>query len=394
MGRGREAWVLVVLLVVFVAGAAAIQRHSVQEDEQRRPSAYAYGRTGLRAAYELVRRQGVRVMRHEAPLTRLPDSTGLLVVAEPMVREMGHQETRHVWSWVERGGTLLVLVSGDLLVREPGGLVADRVRVDRSPGPATEVRADESVSPLLRDVRLLCVDGPARLEPRQPGGRVVVRDSRGGLLVAWRAGKGMALFASDALGLHNAALGRGDAPVLLANIAAAGTSRSRAAAFDEYHQGHGRQEAAARSLWVAIGMPGRALAWHGLALFALLVFAANRPLGRRQPLPRAKHRPITEHVVAMAGLYRRAGAGGAALEILLRAFLRDLARRLDCPDSSPAVLAWEAARRLGWHEAATADLLARCQEAAARHPLDPAELLRLGRELDTLRTKADLGRSH
>jgi hypothetical protein len=73
------------------------------------------------------------------------------------------------------------------------------------------------------------------------------------------------------------------------------------------------------------GAAGPARRLQVAALVVLAAYSASRRFGLPQPLPEPQ-RVSSEYVASLADLYRRAGAGDAALEGVYRSFRRDLCR--------------------------------------------------------------------
>src|SRR5437899_2763738 len=111
MGRGREAWILGALVIVFIVATVYYGRQGFEEQRNDWPTTYGVGPKGLRAFYELLGRQAT-VARFERPLTRLPADAGVLVMAEPQKLKVGPEEQSALSDWIRKGGTLLLIVSG------------------------------------------------------------------------------------------------------------------------------------------------------------------------------------------------------------------------------------------------------------------------------------------
>src|SRR5438874_1895982 len=107
MKSGREVWILVVLLGLFVAATAFLSQRGAQMGQREQPTTYSAGAGGTRALFELLKNQGVRVERSERPYTKLTANAGLLVMFEPLPRDLSEGEQDALWKWVEKGGSFL-----------------------------------------------------------------------------------------------------------------------------------------------------------------------------------------------------------------------------------------------------------------------------------------------
>ncbi len=98
------------------------------------------------------------------------------------------------------------------------------------------------------------------------------------------------------------------------------------------------------------------------------------------------HRSSAEYVASLASLYQRAQAAPAALDVLYRQFLRDLAGRLALsPDISLEILADTAARRGQVDKQALRQLLAACENHLDTGKVTDGELLDLARRMGQIR---------
>lgn len=392
---GREAWILGVLLLLFVAATAYYAQRGFEEERESQPTTYSAGPNGLGALHRLVSREGFKAERFERPLTELDDRTGLLVIAEPVQRELGMEETKALWRWVERGGALLVIVAAGIFGEDNEELPSGKVTYTRTEANPTDVSPRDSDSPYLRDVGRIRVEGGLRLRPKNAANqRALIEDSNGACAVAWKRGAGHVILATNELCADNRRLDSADNAILFVNVAEAHARGSgRAVLFDEYHQGFGA-EVAERSLWDMLGTPVRSAAWYALVVFLILVYNANRRFGTAKQLLIPSYRPATEYIASMGSLYRRAGAADIAIEALYKTFIRDLAQRIDAPpEAGRERIASLAAARFGWNAEQLTALMTRCETAAGGARISDGEMLNLARQIDEYRRKADLVRS-
>src|SRR5262245_54481065 len=98
---GREAWILVALLLFFVVFTAYYTQRGIQDEEKGRPSSYSVGPNGLAAIHRVFRAQGLSTQQYRGDFTHLPASAGLLIMAEPMARGITAEEGEALVKWVE-----------------------------------------------------------------------------------------------------------------------------------------------------------------------------------------------------------------------------------------------------------------------------------------------------
>src|SRR4051794_16350440 len=114
MRSGREAGILGALLALFVLGTAYLTQRGEENQRRDQPTTYSSGRSGTRALFDLLSRQGLSTERFERPYTKLPSDAGLLVMFEPVERNEGNLEEGEnaaLWKWVENGGSFLLVTS-------------------------------------------------------------------------------------------------------------------------------------------------------------------------------------------------------------------------------------------------------------------------------------------
>lgn len=209
-----------------------------------------------------------------------------------------------------------------------------------------------------------------------------------------RHGEGRIIVLAEADMLGNYWIDRADNAMLALN--AAYTSGAATVYFDEFHHGSSllsieAEEARASSAWRVIRF-----ALLGIAVFVL---AQGVRFGAAVPRYRRARRSAREFVVALAGLYRQAGASRATIRIIGENLKRLVARAANVgaapghvPFPNERLVHECAQRNAGIDEQALLSLLGRLDAAAsAPRRLDDSELVRLGR--DASRIEKELLRS-
>lgn len=388
----RDAWLLIALLIGLVAFTVLSARDDLGGGVSGLPSSYSSGKRGLLAFHRLLLREGFQVRRFEQPATHLPKGPGLLVLCEPLERPFTDSENDALMKWIDAGGYLLLGVQTDKTARD-GKVPLEAVRVDRRSASVSDARPDAPGATDMEDVRVVRVSGRTVLHnDDEKTQESVLSDADGVYAVRWLQGKGGVVVVTSGCGLANEDLSHADNPVFLTNIARTASGPERAVWFDEYHQGFGSARGG-RTLWQAIGAPGRSAAWFAVCLFALYVVCANRRFGAPVVVDRDPVRHSTEYIASMAGFLQRSGAPEIALEQLYRSFVRMLAHRLVlAPGADPSAIAAAAEHAFGWSAPALEALLRRCEKVAAGAEASEAEAARLAIQLSEYTRRAQVGR--
>lgn len=399
----RRRRLAVGVLVLSLLGLVLLVGPHADPDEADDPrrSSYLSGPQGARALYLTLRELGVPVERRLEPWRADAPEDGLVVLAPS--RGPGPNEVESLLAWIREGGILLLATSPgtDTLNRELGLRIVstapdtlgplERVRwegVEASPEPHrwtdgvdavpgfrylfaenTPLPAEKAAEGKAEMRAEGIAEGDDREEP--PATEVVLRGPGGqAALLTFPLGNGRVVAWSDAAPLQNSRLRAGPAALLFARMALEATEAGddpgdpATLRFDEYHHGYradGGLAVAIRDVALHTGM-GRWLLQGAVAILALLLLAGHR-LGA--PLRRidTRRRSPLEHVEAVAGAYRKAGARRTARDLLLAGMNRQLGRRSGAgghstPPGDPDQSA--AARRLHdeWKRGEEADLAA------------------------------------
>ncbi len=386
--RGRTAAVVAAVAVIFVA-AGLLARGTASFDAVRDHSSLRTNPWGTKAWRELIERAGVRTETWDLPLTEIGPGVDTLVLLTP-TEPLSATEVNAVLGWLRDGGRLIFAPRGPRAgERRTDIFQARRLVFALGLGlPAEEAPENQRAqpvadSPWLRDVASVHVPSGARLRPAptttdtaaEPAH--LLRDAAGRSVAAeCRLGDGRAVVLADAEIVSNATLREADNVVFAANLVFAG-SAARTVHFDEYHHGFAHD----RGVFEGPEVDVRPF-WN--TVLALLVVASVWALSRARrfgaPLPSAsRRRPASEYVRAFARLYARAGAAGAAIEMLEAGLRGRVARATGLRANAPADQLVAAASRAGIDGEELGRLLEELQEAAEEP--DDRTLLRLARKI-------------
>ncbi|HEX8276979.1 MAG TPA: DUF4350 domain-containing protein [Longimicrobiaceae bacterium] len=396
MGSGRDRLLMVALIVIVAVLALLAAPAQDGGDADLRPSTFHDGEAGARALYLTLEELGVRVDRRLAPYVDAEPLRGgplvLMAPAEPPTPE----ELRALRAWVEGGGTLLYVARPDDPTLEEFGLVLADLAPDSLRGPARLAWDGRTATPAMHTVSL--ETGPVRGFRRafadssaawERHGADALFTTSGGdaTVVAFGVGKGGVVAWSDAEPLRNRSLRESGGALAFARAAALSVSRGDTTApsygdtlwFDEYHQGyHGGGSAVSATLRFLREQPAGHLALQLGAAALLLLLSAGWRFGAPVPPPPARRRSPLEHVEALAGAYRQAGARATARRLLLSG----LARRLGRAGPRDARGEGELLERLGERLPVGREAARTVRDEWAKG--DRADLVALSRDVDRL----------
>jgi len=268
-------------------------------------------RSGGYAAWEsLMQREGVAVERFDAHPIELDGTIDTLIDAYALGSagaERTPADIDALAQWVRRGGRLIMIGSAPQLTGQETktlGRPAQR-RVARSGAPLEASAFGGAVATLASTSHTRFVVG------RGSHGLVLLADRGGPLVVRVPLGHGAMLFISDPRLFANNALARAD-NARLAYLLARPRQRGRIIAFDEALHGSVRS----RGWWETLGVPER-IAFTGTVLAILLALAGGAlRLGPAIALRAVREPPADEFIAAVAALYARSRARGAAIALL------------------------------------------------------------------------------
>ncbi|HEY7766996.1 DUF4350 domain-containing protein [Longimicrobium sp.] len=338
---------LVGLVLVLLILSTLVGTQAPDNREDPRASTFLTSTGGLQALYWTLEEVKIPVARRTAPLVgaggtdSLPRALALISPAEqPTPAEM-HALAEHV-----RGGGTLVFAASPW---PTGGQVYDTLGLDVNSLPGAQgAEYGEGAAATARPHRW--TEGTRTVKGFRRGfadSSRVVRERRATVLleaggkpvaITYKMGGGTVVAFADARPLTNERLRTSGAAPVFAR-AAAELAAGGALTFDEYHQGFQGDG----SVWKALR---RFLAEHpaghaSLQLFAvllLLMLAAGRRFGAPLPPPPARRRSPLEHVDALAGAYRQAGAKRTARRLLVAGMARRLGKRAPADEAGAAEL--------------------------------------------------------
>ncbi|HET6763337.1 MAG TPA: DUF4350 domain-containing protein [Longimicrobiaceae bacterium] len=335
----RDRWLLIALCVIVVVLAAAGSRSGKADVRDTRATTFLNTPSGTRALYLALGELGIRVGRRTLPFEGRDSIVGPLAVIAPS-EALSAAEWGRVMRFVRAGGTLIYTPSpygpgGDSLglvrtnlVSDSGGIVGMVGRIGSMDDTAAAVPHPwtAGVAP-IPGFRYGFADTSRAV--RTVGARPLLRTRRGRVTaLAIPVGRGLVVALSDAAPLGNGHLRQGGTALLLARVAADATRGGRTLRFDEYHHGYNGEASIVGAVgrFLARTDPGHALLQLAAAGLGLLLLLGTR-FGLPYPPPPAERRSPLEHVEALAGAYRQAGARATARRLLVAGLTRRLGRK-------------------------------------------------------------------
>jgi hypothetical protein len=335
------------------------------------PSSYSPAWGGAKGAYLLLDKLGYSVERWEEPAAdlRIAGRGAVLILADPMRLPNG-EDRAAIRRFVESGGRVLAT-----------GPAAAPFLPDASPfiGGAMwnepQKFAAVAPSPLARGVPDISMLAPTDWQPKSLEQVTVFGNEKTAAVVSWGFGTGEVIWWAASTPLTNGGIREaGNLQLLLNSVGPAAGTR---VLWDEYYHG------VRGSLWSFFAetpVPW-ALAQFGLMFLALMFTFSRRQGPARVPATPSRLAPL-EFVETLGDLYYTARAGPAAVGIAYGRLRFVLTRQLGLPSSASAqTISRGASERLGWDEAALADLLGRAERAMRSLELGNEQALQLVREV-------------
>lgn len=379
MGSRRDALLVsaLVLLIVLLAVLAGSKRRE-EGGSDPRPSTYVQSPMGAAALWEVMRELRLPVRRRLEPFVDAGPIRGPLALLSPS-DPPSPGEVHALAEWVRGGGTLVYAARrSDVTVDSLGLRLRSLVTADSGYAELLDPGRPATAAALPLTAGVGVVDGFRRgFDPAAVRrARATVLAARGNVpvVVDYRLGKGRVIAWADAAPLVNGSL-KGSRGAILFARTAADAAGGKALWFDEYHHGFGGGGGTLDGTlrFLARHAAGHAALQVAVALLGLLLLFGRR-FGAPLPPPPVRRRSPLEHVDALAGAYRQAGARQTARRLLLAGLARRLGRRVP-----PATKEGELLERLAAHP--TAGEAARALEAEWKKGTG-ADLVALSHDVD------------
>jgi hypothetical protein len=373
-----------VMLLLMAAIAFETPSGETGSEGQAIPSSYSASPGGANAAYLLLGELHYNVQRWERSPIELPDDPqgSILILADPD-ETPSDEESRALQSFVENGGQMLF--TGDRIERffsQPFSGAKIMVFDYQSDSRSYEAKIP---SAFTRGASTVSLKPEAEWDQLTPQQITLYGDtaSRSAVVVSWRLGAGRILWWAGPTPLTNAGISQAQNMNLFLDAMKVEASDASSAApsqiyWDEYF--HGERS----SLWSY--MQNTPVAWGMLQLGVLaagILFTFSRRSGPTAlPASVSRLSPL-EFVDTLGGLYERAKAEPAVIEIVYQQFRLLLTRQLRLSSKiDDATLAAAIRTRLGREFIELPDALRRAAAASREPKVSPAEALALIQELE------------
>jgi hypothetical protein len=383
----RKLLVAAGAVMLLLMAAIAFETPSGETDAQGQaiPSSYSASPGGANAAYLLLGELHYNVHRWERSPIELPDDPqgSILILADPEVPP-SDEESRALQGFVENGGQ--VLFTGDQIERFfSQAFSGAKIMVFDYQSDSRTYHA-KIPSALTRGAFSVSLKPEAEWDQLTPQQIALYGDaaSRSAVVVSWRLGAGRILWWAGPTPLTNSGISQAqNMDLFLDAMKIEATDPGVASApsqiyWDEYF--HGERS----SLWSY--MQNTPVAWGMLQLGVLAVgmlFTFSRRSGPTAlPASVSRLSPL-EFVDTLGGLYERAKAEPAVVEIVYQQFRLLLTRQLRLSSKiDNATLAAAIRTRLGREFVDLPDALRRAAAATQAAKVSPAEALALIQELE------------
>lgn len=360
-------WAAAVLLPLVVILAVL----SNGQEETSIPSTYSAQSHGAKAAYLLLKEQGYEVERWEKSPAELPKDPAntVLVLAVP-VQPPTQDEKNELETFIARGGRILAVGPTAMSFS-----AKQKIQFEVAPSPEWHEFQPEVLTSITRA-------GTIAMSPagywKNPSTAYLVHYSDDGrpIVVSYRIGKGEVVWWAGSTPLTNIGISQaGNLALLLNSLDGEKTGRIL---WDEYFHTSHRTFAgymAERPLRYGVLQCGL------IVLALLLTFSRrNTPIYSLGDAPRLS--PL-EFVHTLGGLYRRAKANHAALEVPYNRFRALATRKLGLPAGTPPQeLARALRNRMGYKDEAFPALLKDIETSLNAGELKEERALKLAQELN------------
>ena len=352
MKGSRTEWIILAVLLAVMVGASILAgAQGSDEGPEPAPNASTYNEkgSGSKGLFLWLEALGVPVRRWERPLDDLPGGATMLLVLGPR-RPLEDHELDALDRWVRGGGVLLLAddAVGGPVPEVWAGAPALKFGLRPRPSGAEGTLRPAFPSRYVEGVETIQPRGRVRFQRRRAEGWApLFADEGGDLLASKRSGRGTVIALADPGLFSNGRLETAGHARLALNLVLAHAGKGMVLV-DEFHHGHGDQDAFYRYL------KGTAVPWMlaqgALAFLAFLVARGTR-FGAPVPPAQSARASSLEYAAALGDLYRRAGARRIAAEALAGSLRRTLAEAVGARAGEDlARLAARAARRLGVKE--------------------------------------------
>lgn len=375
MRNRRDAVVLTLLVGLIVLLAVLVGGRRQERGTDPRPSTYVESPLGATALWEVMRELKLPIKRRIEPFVDAGPIQGPIAMLAP-TQPPSPAEVHELAEWVRGGGTLIYAARRSDPTLDSLGLRLRTLASDSGYAELVSVGRAATVAAGGVTEGVNVVEGFRRgFEPASVvlnKATVLAAAGTVPVVVDFRLGKGRVIAWSDGFPLVNRSLKRSRAAILFARTAA-DAGDGAALWFDEYHHGFGGGEGTLTGLtrFLAKHAAGHAALQIAVALLGLLLLFGRR-FGAPLPPPPARRRSPLEHVDALAGAYRQAGAQQTARRLLMAGLARRLGRRVPHQPAAEGELlerlaahptAGDAARELKdeWNKGTSADLVALSQ---------------------------------
>lgn len=371
----RKVLLLAAAVVIVLTAGMAFFAPPEQTARGGLPSVYATGPDGARAAYLLLRQLHYPVRIWTQPPADLPggETRSLLILADPTSTPTpGDRDA--LLSFVSDGGRI-VFTGRTIAQFFNGSSISPHFY-----NAETQIYSRNLPTDLTYHATRISLSSEAlwtSLTNTQFALYGTVPDAA---VVRWRQGNGEILWWAGPAPLTNNGISQDDNLNLFLNAVGTPNAGSNTVIYwDEYFHGEGD------SLWAYFARTPLPWGLLQLGLIALAVlFAFSRRSGPMVSLAPITRRSPLEYVDTLGGLYERAHAEPAVVQIVYDRFRLALKRFLRLPSDTPdAELQTTASKRLGAKEQTFGEALKRAAEAAQSNKVTPARALSIIRELET-----------
>ncbi len=369
------------LLLVLITVTTAFAPSGDEAEGAGIPTTYSTTRNGAQAAFLLLGELGYQSQRWEKPPAELPpDADGKILILAGPNNFPDEKERGALLSFVRSGGWIIYAGNFPFLFLESGAVAPPFL--DLATDPKDEKFSAIAPSPFTQAAPTITMNASNRWVASDGAQVPLYGHAKEPVVVTWRLEKGRVIWWAAPTPVTNSGISlEGNLPFFLSCIQAVRPGASpgeTTVLWDEYFHGY------RGSLWDYFRETPVPWALFQLAVVAAFILLA---FGRRSgpiyaPAAVSRLSPM-EFVDTLGDLYRRGGAGSAAVRVAYQRFRMQLVRRLAlAPTISIMQLDTAVRERLGWKQPGFMDTLQHAEKAARANDVSSGDALKIVQALE------------
>lgn len=274
--RKKEIFIFILVFLFLSLVGIIILDIEIEMKESTNYSTYNNGKNGTRVLYRLAKEMGFKVGRYEKSARFLPDGVTMVAISPRINIINGSLERKYLLDWIERGNTLILIGSKELLIGNNYKILEGQEEY----------------------AKVFSYFGDNRM---------------------YNMGNGKVIYLDNYRRYTNDSIKNLDPGV--AFIHALQVSSNEMILFNEFYHGLGRE----MPLLDVIGFTGRIILAQLMLAIIIYIFIKSRRFGKPAVVYKIIKREENENLYALSNIYMKAKANSMVLEIVYEKFKNELA---------------------------------------------------------------------